>query len=133
MVPRHIRPPQPQAGRHIRGDQRGGSTTQNEHVRVSFQHFGDCLDSCPLAAISAWLTKLKRLTASTWRDVTNSPREGLGHEKIDREQLKFPIPPQLTEDVVFLAFRCGGAARMIGYRDAAVLHVLWFAHDHSAY
>lgn len=92
-----------------------------------------CRDDCQQRHVAAWADKLERLTASKWHTVMSAPKEGLGHETILREQLKFSVPPAVTEDVSFLSFRCGDAARVVGYRAGATLHLLWFSHNHTAY
>jgi hypothetical protein len=110
-------------------------SSQNELVRLSFQHFSsNCIADCGVDKLGDWTEKLKRLTACTWQQVMSAPRKGLGHEKIPRDQVTFAVPTSVTPDVeFFLAFRCGSAARMIGFRDDGTLQVLWVAEQHDAY
>ncbi|MEG4867017.1 MULTISPECIES: hypothetical protein [Microcoleaceae] len=43
------------------------------------------------------------------------------------------IPSHLQDDVNFIAFRFGGMAPMVGYRDGAVLYIIWLDRDFTLY
>jgi len=83
--------------------------------------------------VQLWADKLRRLTSSTWQQVNQASREGLGFEKIPRAQFKQEVVRDLSEDTVFLVFRCSDAIRMMGFRDGAVLHVRVVAPDKKLY
>jgi len=65
--------------------------------------------------------------------ITNSPRHGLGYEKIARTSIRAPIPTDITDDVTFIAFRFYGKAPMVGYREGYIFHILWIDRDFTLY
>jgi hypothetical protein len=57
----------------------------------------------------------------------------MGCEKIARDAIRRPIPPGVTEDVTFLAFRFHGMKPMVGYRVNEMFHIIWFDRDFTLY
>lgn len=109
-------------------------STQHERVLISFAHFNcNCVDACKVEQLKGWLGKLCRLSSMTWSQVTVAGRHAMGSEIIQRDQLKIPLPTTITEDVTLLAFRAAGMMPMIAFRAGAVLNVVWFDHNHTAY
>lgn len=69
-----------------------------------------------------------------WRDIKNLPKQGLGTEKIPKNQIKGSIPSYITEDMNdFLVFRFNGKKPMVGYREKNIFYVLWFDLDFTLY
>jgi hypothetical protein len=62
-----------------------------------------------------------------------APREGLGTETLDRNSLDESPPDHVTPDVRLLALRFGRGARVIGYRDDEILHIIWIDPHHKVY
>lgn len=72
----------------------------------------------------------------TWAEIINTPRQGLGFEKISRLTVSLPdtVPDDKRNQII--AFRFGRLARFLGFRDARVFHVLWIdvsgeTYDHG--
>ena len=69
----------------------------------------------------------------TWTEITVAPHKGLELEKIPQSALKKAIPASVTPDVNFIALRFGDAARIVGYRDRSILHIIWVDRAHEVY
>jgi hypothetical protein len=50
-----------------------------------------------------------------------------------RETFRPTIPPDVTDDVNFIAFRFYAKAPMVGYRSMEVFHIGWLDRDYSLY
>jgi hypothetical protein len=133
-VKKKIRQPQLEQGKRVPAPSDGGGSTQTELVRFSFKYLRvECADNCDAEELRAFTKRLNMLSNMTWQQVNQSHRHGAGFEKIPRAQLQ--VPCNLSEDVAeVLSFRYGHGKRpMLGYREGAVLHVLWVSHGHDAY
>jgi len=69
----------------------------------------------------------------SWAQINQAPRHGLGYEKISHTSIKAAIPPHITEDVNFLAFRFSGKAPMVGYRKQEVFYIVWLDRNFTLY
>jgi hypothetical protein len=85
-----------------------------------------CLSQCNAEEKAAFADTMYKLSQLTWNQIDCAPRHGLGYEKIARYAINSSIPPHVTEDVNFIAFRFYSMAPMVGYRDRNVFHVIWF-------
>lgn len=75
-----------------------------------------------------------RRRTSTWQDIRNMDRHGLGCEKISKSSIKTAIPAFIKDDVThFLAFRFSGKKPMVGYKIKDIFYVLWFDHNFTVY
>lgn len=75
-----------------------------------------------------------RRKSLTWTEIKQSPKHGLGTEKISKDAIKAPMPSFITEEVdEFLVFRYHGKNPMVGYRQKDVFFVLWFDHNFTLY
>lgn len=75
----------------------------------------------------------KRRTSS-WKDVRNAPRHGIGTELIKKSSIKAAIPKFITdESETLLAMRYHGRCPMVGYRVRDIFYVLWFDHNFTLY
>ena len=101
-----------------------------EHMRAGNGYSVDCCDAEHRAALAARLFKLSQMT---WLNIKNSPRHGLGTEKIARSSIRAPIPQKVTEDASLLALRYNGKAAMVGYRDGRVFYVVFLDHTFDLY
>lgn len=57
----------------------------------------------------------------------------MGTETISRESINPAIPRHVTPDVRILSWRFGGGARIIGYREDQVFHIVWVDPNHNVY
>lgn len=92
-----------------------------------------CLSKCEKHEKAQFVDKLHKLSQLTWAEILSTSRTGMGHEKIYRDKIKVGIPPHITDDVVFLAFRCIGKAPMVGYRSERVFNIVWIDRDFTLY
>lgn len=92
-----------------------------------------CISRCDQDDKAAFADQLALLSKLTWSEIKFAPKHGLGSEKIARSSFKVPIPNDVKEDVTFLAMRYNGRKAMVGFRDRAVFHILWFDRDFTVY
>lgn len=92
-----------------------------------------CVCRCEKDDRAAFATKLRELSQLTWSQIICSGRHGMGYEKIDRKEIKAPIPRHITDDVNLIAFRFSGKKPMVGYRSLEVFYIVWCDHDFSLY
>ncbi len=57
----------------------------------------------------------------------------MGTETIARDSIIPAIPSYITDDIRLLSWRFGGGARMIGYREDQVFHLVWVDPNHGVY
>jgi hypothetical protein len=92
-----------------------------------------CVTDCERQEQAAFSVTLRRLSAMTWSQIRNSPRHGLGSEKIGRASIKAPIPRGITDDVDFIAIRFNGLAPMVGFRSNQIFHIVWLDRVFTLY
>ncbi|HYH81004.1 MAG TPA: hypothetical protein VEX86_14480 [Longimicrobium sp.] len=92
-----------------------------------------CVTNCERQEQAAFAVTLKRLSTMTWTQIRNSPRHGLGSEKIGRAAIRAPIPGGITDDVDFIAIRFNSLAPMVGFRSNQVFHVVWLDRAYTLY
>lgn len=92
-----------------------------------------CLSACTKDEKAGFADTLHHLSQMSWRQIGQAPRKGLGYEQISRDALRAAIPPHVTEDVNFIAFRFFGNATMVGYRDRATFYVIWLDRNFDLY
>ena len=74
-----------------------------------------------------------RRKSLSWAQIRNSPKHGLGTEKISKDAIDEPLPRHLKEDADLLAMRFWTKAPMVGYRDGRIFYVLWLDPNFSLY
>lgn len=94
------------------------------------------LEECTQEEKAALASALIKRSKMQWSQLRDAGRHGLGYETIDRNGIRASIPPTLTDDIRFIAFRFHGKAPMVGFRDGATLRLLWLdrnfcLYDHS--
>ena len=97
---------------------------------VSNRH---CISDCQLQDRAAFADTIRKLSQLTWVEIKQRPRHALGYEKISRTSIIAGIPNNIKDDVQFIAFRFSGLKPMVGYRDGAVFHIVWFDDKFSLY
>lgn len=93
-------------------------------------HSVDDLDKDDQAALAVQLYKLSQLS---WKEIKRASRHGFGFEKIRRNDIKAPLPRQITPDVNFIAFRFNGLKPMVGFRRDRIFFVVWLDHNFKLY
>ncbi|MGA2599285.1 MAG: hypothetical protein ABSH09_20110 [Bryobacteraceae bacterium] len=79
------------------------------------------------------MDKMHRLSQLAWYEVRQQSRHKLGCETLARKSLH-GIPPNVTDDVDFIAFRFYKLAPMIGYRgDDGTFYIIWFDREFKLY
>ncbi|MDQ2731972.1 MAG: hypothetical protein M3Y56_09960 [Armatimonadota bacterium] len=91
------------------------------------------LEACTSDEKVGFADKLNRLSQMTWTQIYGAHRHGLGCEKINRDSIKAPIPPWISEDVDFMAFRFFDRAPMVGYRIQSTFYIIWFDREFKLY
>jgi hypothetical protein len=108
-------PPEPGSSQHL---------TPVFCLRYLAKGYG--LPDCEDAEAAMFTAKLVSLCQLDWNEIAKSARDGMGHEKMPKDQILAPLPNRVTEDVAYLlVFRFGGpnAARIIGLRKDRVFEV----------
>lgn len=91
------------------------------------------LSVCTRDEKAAFADTIMKLSKMTWGDINQTPRSGLGYEKIRRSAIKAGTS-HVKEDVeFFLAFRCFGKAPMVGYRTDRVFSIVWIDREFTLY
>lgn len=91
------------------------------------------ISDCQQSDKSALAERLEELSQLTWGQIMQTPRTGMGTETISQESIAPAIPQHITPDVRILSWRFGRGARIIGYREDQVFHVVWVDPNHQAY
>lgn len=130
-----VKPRRPPGQEHVKSrETRPGSTNdQPPHFSLCYLMDGFRVSDCQRDDKAAFAERLQELSAMTWGQIMLAPRVGLGTEVIDQASIKRPIPPRITPEVTLLSWRFGGGARVIGYREDRLFHLLWIDPNHDAY
>ncbi len=91
------------------------------------------VSDCEHSDKGAFADRLQELGQLTWGQITQAPRQGMGTETIPQDRIIPAIPRHITPDIRLLSWRFGRGARIIGYRDEQVFHVVWIDPNHRAY
>ena len=79
------------------------------------------------------MDRLYNLSHLTWVQIQNSPRHGMGWEKITRQALRPPLPRGVSCDVNFYSLRFMGKKPFVGYRKGNVFHIVWIDNKYDVY
>lgn len=116
------------------------STTENNDKKppiFSFHQIGRhyCLDLCQTEEKVALIDTIHKLSQSTWQELRNANRHGLGTEKIEHSSITGCAVPNfiLLQNIPLLAFRFHGKKPMVGYRENQIFHILWLDRDFTLY
>ena len=74
-----------------------------------------------------------KLSQMTWLEIRQAPRHGLGQEKIAKEAISIPVPPQVSEDAELIALRYFNLHPMVGFRDGRIFYILFVDHKMDLY
>lgn len=131
-----IRQPHPSQGQKVRLPNLNNTERPDEcHPVFSFEYLNKDydVDSCTKDERAALCSKLAKLSKMTWTQIKQSPRHGLGFEKISRNSIKSGIPAAVTPEVDLLAFRFCDLKPMVGFRVESVFFIVWLDRDFSLY
>jgi hypothetical protein len=93
-----------------------------------------CLSAMDKDHKAAFSDAIFKRKSTTWRELKDMGRHGLGFEKIAKTSIKEKLPAFITpEEDNLLAFRFKAMAPMVGYRVKDVFFVLWFDRDFTLY
>jgi len=118
------------AGRAPRGE-----VTNHRYPLFSLQHVvaGFSVSNCERDEKAAFADRLQQLGQMTWEQIQLGSRQGVGTETIGRDSICLPIPNHITPEVRILALRIRQKARIIGYRQDEVFHIVWIDPKHRVY
>lgn len=131
MGKNRFKAPNINAGKEINAGKNDTGSVLQLKPMLSFEFYKEN-DDCTRDEFRLAHEKLKRLSALTWHQINQAPRQGNGHEQIGIDQLTFTC--QLPKSMEYvLSFRSSESERIIGYQDRQILYVLRFTHKHDAY
>ena len=141
MPKKHIKPPPERStGRILSGaDIAPRLNTDDEYPSFRFGMADTrnyCLKDCNTEDLDLVLKTLAEIEKFTWQQLYTTGGRGknsggLGFKKVSG---KLPnLPAQLSEDVKVYEFRVDQTRRLFGFRNAAILYLLWFDPDHSIF
>jgi hypothetical protein len=128
-MPPRIRDRRPDAFRQV------VPSASDQRPLFSFYHLEDGfrVSDCQARDRGDFAVRLEELSQLTWTQIILAPRQGLGAETIKRESIRVRVPSDLTRDLRIIAFRFGSGARIVGYREDRVFHVIWVDPNHRVY
>src|SRR3990172_1919635 len=85
-----------------------------------------CISQCQENKKALIISKLLRLSQSTWQEIRRLPKEqGLEPMPLYRFTVPVPLPSNLTSDATILVARYDGdGGRLVGYRDKDIYHIV---------
>lgn len=89
-----------------------------------FMESNFCISQQEKQIRSKFAERLRQLSQSSWQKLRQLPRKH-GYETIPDKQIAVGIPKCRTPDTPIISVRCGDKARLIGYRNKRVFHILW--------
>lgn len=124
-----------QSGQRIKGRQPERISTDSGRPIFSLNYLSKkfCFSKCINEEKLGFANKLFELSQLTWQQLKLAPKHGMGYEPIDRGSIKDGIPPHITEDIRFIAFRFHGLKPMVGYREGTIFHIIWFDREFKLY
>ena len=76
------------------------SSSNHTHPAFCFRYIQSdyCLEKYDKELQAACAKRLQHLGKTTWRDIQKSNRHGMGHEIINQDSIKVPLPPNTPGD-----------------------------------
>ena len=106
------------------------------YFSFSFQYMSEkySIDKCSNEQKLSFINKVSKLSLLTWGQIINSPKHGLGTEKIEQNCIVGDtIPKIIKEDRTLLAIKFHNKSPMVGFRDRDIFYVIWFDRDFTLY
>lgn len=92
------------------------------------------LSDCTPQEKASFADKIWRLSQLTWAELKVADKHGLGCEVLPQTAIKrATIPGHLSADTKLVVFRFCAKAPMVGYRERAIFHIIWFDRDFTLY
>ncbi len=137
---KRISPPTPSGSKRIKAPNHNAinkESTNTLHPAFCFRYIDKnySISKCDKDAKAALANKIQELSHVTWDTIQKAPRHGAGHEIIDQECIKRPLPLNTPGDRNFLSFRLGNGKNsvMIGYRKDKIFYVIWIDPNGELY
>lgn len=113
------------------------SSSNDLHPAFCFKHCQTqfTIDDCDNDAKVRLAEKIYKLSNINWNEIQKSPRHAMGHEIINLNSIRVPLPVKTPGDRNFLSFRLGGGKKsvFIGYRERKVFYVVWIDPNGEVY
>jgi len=95
-----------------------------------------CLHEWGTTEIERFVRSLAKIERFTWQQIIASGGQGYssggpGYKPIPSYELP-TLPQQVPLDVVVPEMRVDKTKRILGYRDGAIFHLIWFDRTHAA-
>ncbi len=124
---RHIPTPTPDSPNRLRVSpvaDRDDSDKRPPQFCFEFMDKKLCISRSEKSVRSKFAQRLRELSQTSWEQLRQLSREK-GYETIRDEQILVGIPECRTPDTPIISIRCGDKARLIGYRNKRVFHIIW--------
>ena len=109
----------------------------NKHPKFSFTYITDssqyCLKKCQNKEKSAIIDKLHSLSKTTWGNIWDSPKEGLGSEPLPNNAYKKLPNNEILTDKKFIVFRTSDKGRIIGFHENDTFYLVICDPNHTFY
>lgn len=136
MADRQLKKVKTLGTRHIPAPREPAIPTNAKHPVFCLRYLAPnyTLADCSSEEAFAFVSKLAKLCDASWQTIQNSPREGLGHERMPVKQIRANLSKRSTPDVQeLLVFRFGAVARILGFRNDRVFEVYLVDPKGSSY
>jgi hypothetical protein len=106
-----------------------------ERPVFSFIHLSRkyCVSKCTTEQKAAFADKMRTLSELTWNDILITNRRGNGFEGLSQDGIKDNPPPSVRGDVKLIGTKFHDYRRIVGFREDATFHIIWFDYDGSLY
>jgi hypothetical protein len=92
------------------------------------------IDECNQEQRASLALKLAKIGTLSWQEAHQTPKHGLGCEKIPKKAIKYKIDNEFERIEFYLAFRFYTCAAMVGYRcKRGAFHILWLDRNFELY
>jgi hypothetical protein len=91
-----------------------------------------CVSKCTAEQKVAFVDKMRTLSGLTWKQILVTERGGNGFELLNRA-IKDDLPPSVKPDVKLIGTTFHNHRRIVGFREDATFHIIWFDYDGSLY
>ncbi|MFC1771110.1 hypothetical protein ACFLZV_04400 [Candidatus Margulisiibacteriota bacterium] len=139
MFKKRIKSKQPQGGERLKTPDNSSVSTLTKKPIFSLEFLckNYCISKCNKEQKAGILDKLHKWSKLTWKEIINSPKNALGHEKIKRDSIKIKKIPTLVKEVYVLSTRFNSGknkkSRLLGYRVNEIFYLLWIDKDGKLY
>lgn len=127
--------------RTIRGRKISGTAFDSPHETGSTDHLAPVFsfsDTCPNHfLLEHWQSNELKQLIQALRDFGNRSwselRKLKGFKSVDQRHFSQPLPEYISPELTIWECRVTGRARLFGYRNKNVFHIVWFDRNHEVY